>query len=148
MKRFTKKLNNDKVVLGKIYKHYVDSFDVDIIYDYQSERAEECGNKFYYGELVEKLAKYENLGTVEEFKNLKERQIEVIADTVFNDADKRVKNLKSNKAKPIEVAPATLNAMVVNLEDLGLPRNVEKQLAKYIKGRKNNGKKSSAKNNK
>ena len=70
MKRFTKKLSNDKVALGKIYEHYVDSFDVDIIYDYQSERAEECGNKFYYGELVEKLAKYEDLGTVEDFEEI------------------------------------------------------------------------------
>lgn len=76
MKRFTKKLSNDKVALGKIYEHYVDSFDVDIIYGYQSERAKECGNRFYYGELIEKLAEYENLGTVEDFKNLiKEAQI-------------------------------------------------------------------------
>ena len=51
-------------------------------------------------------------------------------------------------AKPIEVAPATLNTTVVNLYDLGLPRNVEKQLAKYIKGRKNNGKRNTEKNNK
>ena len=79
MKRFTKKLSNDKVALGKIYEHYVDSFDVDIIYDYQSERAEECGNKFYYGEPIDKLAEYEDLGTVEEFKNLKEQYI-IITD--------------------------------------------------------------------
>lgn len=72
MSRLTKKANKSKVFLGKIYEHYIDSFDVDIIYGYENETAKDCGNKFYYGEVIEKLAEYEDINlTPEEIEEMR-----------------------------------------------------------------------------
>lgn len=63
----------------KPHRYCINSFKTSIIFGYESKADEHFGNKYYYGEPIDKLAEYEDLGTVEEFKNLKEQYI-IITD--------------------------------------------------------------------